>query len=74
GAQEVCFFLDSVKGAEHFQHTFLDCFTLLQQGESDKSALYVAIIGAGATGVELSAELYQVTNILKAYRLNKVSK
>ena len=74
GAQEHCFFLDSVKGAEHFQHTLLDSFTRLQQGESDKSALNVAIIGAGATGVELSAELYHVTNLLKAYGLNKVSK
>lgn len=74
GAQQHCFFLDSVRGAERFQHTLLDSFTRLQQADEHTSALNVAIIGAGATGVELSAELYHVTSLLKAYGLDKVNK
>ena len=74
GAQQHCFFLDSVSGAERFQHTLLDSFTRLQQADEHTSALNVAIIGAGATGVELSAELYHVTSLLKAYGLDKVNK
>ncbi|MEO2279603.1 NAD(P)/FAD-dependent oxidoreductase [Pseudoalteromonas pernae] len=74
GAQEHCFFLDSVSGAERFQHTLLDSFTRLQQADENTSQLNVAIIGAGATGVELSAELYHVTSLLKIYGLDKVNK
>jgi NADH dehydrogenase len=35
-------------------------------------ALHVAIIGAGATGVELSAELHKVVRELVAYGLNRI--
>jgi len=73
GVKENCFFLDSHKQAERFQHALLDCFTRVHQSESIDT-LNIAIVGGGATGIELSAELFYVTEMLKVYGLSKMTK
>ncbi|AQS36469.1 NADH dehydrogenase, FAD-containing subunit [Shewanella psychrophila] len=73
GVREHCFFLDSHQQANRFHHALLDSFTRVHQSESINE-LNIAIVGGGATGVELSAELYHVTDLLKIYGLSKMTK
>ncbi len=66
GVQDHCFFLDSQAQAERFHKALLNHFMRIDE-EVDGGTLNVAIVGAGATGVELSAELHHVTELLKNY-------
>ncbi|ASJ96581.1 NAD(P)/FAD-dependent oxidoreductase [Shewanella marisflavi] len=72
GVKEHCFFLDSHNQANRFHNALLDSFTRMHQSE-EQQKLNIAIVGGGATGVELSAELYHVTDLLKTYGLNKMT-
>ncbi|WP_438464823.1 NAD(P)/FAD-dependent oxidoreductase [Marinomonas sp. PE14-40] len=72
GVAENCYFLDSHKQAERFQQALLNQFLRIQQG-TDEENLKLSIVGGGATGVELSAELYHVADLLKAYGMPDVS-
>jgi NADH dehydrogenase len=60
GVAKHCLFLDSQKQAQHFQRTFLERWMIACTQEEDlrEGQLNVAIAGAGATGVELAAELH----------------
>ncbi|MBQ4848842.1 NAD(P)/FAD-dependent oxidoreductase [Pseudoalteromonas sp. MMG012] len=73
GVKEHCFFLDSHAQAENFQHALLDNFTRIHQSNHTSQPLNIAIVGGGATGVELSAELYHVTQLLKMYGMNNMT-
>ena len=73
GIKEHCYFLDSNQQAERFQHTLLDSFTRLHQDDNQQQSLNIAIVGGGATGVELSAELYHVSDLLKLYGLTNMT-
>jgi NADH dehydrogenase len=73
GIKEHCYLLDSTQQAERFQHALLDSFTRLHQDDNQQQALNIAIVGGGATGVELSAELYHVSELLKLYGLTNMS-
>ena len=66
GVAEHCYFLDSHQQAERFHQTLLSTFTRISQDES-KQELHIDIVGAGATGVELAAELFHVTEMLGSY-------
>jgi NADH dehydrogenase len=73
GVQEHCLFLDTMDQAQRFQQHLLNRLLYLhthkrQHGEQ----LGVAIIGAGATGVELAAQLHTVTRVLSAYGLDEL--
>ncbi len=72
GVKENCFFLDSHQQANRFHNALLDSFTRVHQSDSINE-LNIAIVGGGATGVELSAELYHVTDLLKVYGLSKMT-
>ncbi|QQX82614.1 NAD(P)/FAD-dependent oxidoreductase [Shewanella sp. KX20019] len=72
GVQENCFFLDSHQQANRFHNALLDSFTRVHQSDSINE-LNIAIVGGGATGVELSAELYHVTDLLKVYGLSRMT-
>ncbi|MBQ4833582.1 NAD(P)/FAD-dependent oxidoreductase [Pseudoalteromonas sp. MMG010] len=73
GIKDHCYLLDSTQQAERFQHALLDSFTRLHQDDNQQQALDIAIVGGGATGVELSAELYHVSELLKLYGLTNMS-
>ncbi|MBS99679.1 MAG: FAD-dependent oxidoreductase [Oceanospirillaceae bacterium] len=73
GVKEHCCFLDSREQADNFHHRLLDtCLKLSGQRAQGERFLRVAIVGAGATGVELSAELYNAAQELMSYGLSKV--
>ncbi|MBE0364175.1 NADH dehydrogenase [Pseudoalteromonas ulvae UL12] len=73
GIKDHCYFLDSNQQAERFQHALLDNFTRVHQSNDSDTPLKIAIVGGGATGVELSAELYHVTDLLKMYGLTNMT-
>ncbi len=71
GVRENAFFLDAPAQAERFHSKLLnDLLRLNRRAEDEEAAAYrVAIVGGGATGVELSAELHNTFSAMKAYGL-----
>ncbi|MCJ8168475.1 NAD(P)/FAD-dependent oxidoreductase [Atopomonas sediminilitoris] len=67
GAAEHCLFLDTRAQAERFHRKLLRHYMRSHANQGSKDSIQVAIIGAGATGVELSAELHHAAHELKAY-------
>lgn len=74
GVAEHCLFLDTTEEAEHFQQHLLASFMRVQAqgGVSAQGELDIAIVGGGATGIELSAQLYQATQLLHAYGMDNI--
>ena len=74
GVQEHCMFLDNHSQADQVQRRLLNaCLRAqLQEGPLQEGQLGVAIVGAGATGVELAAELHKATRRLVAYGLDRI--
>lgn len=73
GVAEHCLFLDSRAQADRFRDQLLDqCLrvsrTMARDPES-AARVKIAIVGAGATGVELAAELYNAADALGYYGL-----
>lgn len=58
GVKEHCIFLDSPVQAHRFRNKMLNRFLQIQHQTGVRDDVHVAIVGAGATGVELSAELH----------------
>ena len=71
GARDNCIMLDTPAAAERFHKRLINCCLRAQSGgkEAGQGRFTVTIIGGGATGVELSAELHMTTSILTAYGL-----
>lgn len=72
GVAEHCFFLDSHHQAGRFHDALLNNFLRINQ-QPDADKLHIAIVGGGATGVELSAELYHVTELIKSYGMPNIT-
>ncbi len=66
GVQEHCLLLDSKIQAQHFQKKLLNHF-LQKSASNEGGRIKLAIVGAGATGVELSAELNHVVEVVSVY-------
>ena len=74
GAREYSLALDTQEQAQKF-HRYLHNALLRAQTQTTPlkpGQLEVAIVGAGATGVELAAELHNTTRELAAYGLDKI--
>jgi NADH:quinone reductase (non-electrogenic) len=75
GIAEHCIFLDSPKQAERFHTRLVNRFIRLnrdlREGHSEQK-LNIAIVGAGATGVELSAELFKAREWFSTYGLKHI--
>ena len=73
GVSDHCIFLDEPKKAEQFRYKLLNhCLRVSRLMSSDPQAdeeVHVAIVGGGATGVELSAELCNAASALRHYGL-----
>jgi NADH dehydrogenase len=67
GAADHALTLDSVADAETFRQRFIE--TCIRAGEQ-KTQVDVVIVGGGATGVELAAELSNSARALAAYRVH----
>lgn len=72
GAQEHCIFLDTREQAERFHRYLLSHYMRAHARENDSGAIEMAIVGAGATGVELAAELHHAARELAAYGLDGI--
>ncbi|CAE6893944.1 NAD(P)/FAD-dependent oxidoreductase [Vibrio alginolyticus] len=66
GVRENCIFLDSPEQAHRFRSEMNNEFLKLH-AKSGQGTVDIAIVGAGATGVELSAELHNAIKELRAY-------
>jgi NADH dehydrogenase len=73
GAAEHCLFLDTRRQAERFHQQLLNHYLRAHAAEGDDhDRIAVAIVGAGATGVELSAELHNAAHELAAYGFGRI--
>lgn len=66
GVRDNCIFLDNPKQAHRFRREMNNEFMRLHAKHGDGS-VDIAIVGAGATGVELSAELHNAIKELRNY-------
>lgn len=71
GVDQHCMFIDTITEAFKFQKQLVEAYirTHAQQENNSDQKLSIAIVGAGATGVELSAQLHEVTKVLAMYGL-----
>jgi NADH dehydrogenase len=71
GVNDHCLFLDTTAQAFKFQKQLVEAYIKNHAGQvnTDKP-LSIAIVGAGATGVELAAELHAVAHLLAVYGLD----
>ena len=74
GVREYCAFLDDRDEADRFQRRLLENYMRAQTQTAPLAdgQLNVAIVGAGATGVELAAELHRVARQLVAYGFDRI--
>ncbi len=74
GVAEHCAFLDNRAEADAFHQRFVRaCLEAHAQDQPLRPGqLHVAIVGAGATGIELAAELHHATRRLVAYGLDRI--
>jgi NADH dehydrogenase len=73
GVAEHCLFLDTTAQAFKFQKQLVESYIKSHAGKAADKTLSIVIIGAGATGVELSAQLHEVTDLLAVYGLDESS-
>lgn len=73
GVSQHCYFLDSLMQAERFHRALLNQLIRINQQETCDGFIKVAIVGAGATGTELAAQLHHVANLSKAYGMPDMS-
>lgn len=64
GVREHCLFLDSRQQADRFHERFLNT---CMAADFNSAPIEIAIVGAGATGVELAAEIHHAVDVLKLY-------
>lgn len=72
GVDQFCRFIDTTKEAFRFQKQLVETYYIqsyAKQSQQRDKPLSIVIVGAGATGVELSAELHEVTKLLATYGL-----
>ncbi len=74
GVSEFAMKLETPADAERFNHRLVNaCIRAhAQTGLIEPEQLHVAIIGAGATGVELAAELHRTTREVVAFGLDRI--
>lgn len=77
GVDQHCMFIDTTTQAYRFQKQLVETYYIKSyagQNSLKDKPLSIVIIGAGATGVELSAELHEVTKLLATYGLEDSDK
>lgn len=67
GVKEHCIFLDNPHQAHRFHDEMLNLFLRYSVRDNAEEKVNIAIVGGGATGVELSAELYNAVEQLTSY-------
>ncbi len=74
GVRDNAIFLDAPKQAEKFHRRLLNGLLKLNRNAltNNEAGYSIAIVGGGATGVELSAELHNTFNTMKAFGLSEL--
>lgn len=67
GVADHCIFLDNPQQAHRFHNEMLNLFLKFSAKLGEQESVNIAIVGAGATGVELSAELHNAVKQLHSY-------
>lgn len=69
GVAEHCLYLDTTVEAENFHKRLVKTYTQIFSSDhsTQERTIDIAIIGAGATGVELAAQLKQIAELLDSY-------
>ncbi len=70
GVAEHCIFLDSSEQAKLFHERMMELF--LKFSKNNEKEVHIAVVGGGATGIELSAELYNAVKHLNSYGYGKL--
>ncbi len=73
GVKDHCIFLDSPQQARRFHNEMLNLFLKFSANKAQGSKINIAIVGGGATGVELSAELHNAVKQLHSYGFKGLS-
>jgi NADH dehydrogenase len=73
GIKDNCIFLDSATQAHKFRNKLLNQLLRIQRLPSRDNEVRIAIVGGGATGVELSAELHHAVADIHNYGFNEVT-
>ncbi|RYY74215.1 MAG: NAD(P)/FAD-dependent oxidoreductase [Gammaproteobacteria bacterium] len=73
GIKENCIFLDSATQAHKFRNKMLNQLLRIQRLPSRDNEVRIAIVGGGATGVELSAELHHAVADIHNYGFDEVT-
>jgi len=73
GVEEHCLLLDSRAQAERFHQQFINQLHRIHGSADHSSPLSVVIVGAGATGVELAADIHNVAKRLPEYGFSEFS-
>lgn len=72
GVREHSFTLDTSQEAEDFHLTLLNRFLQFSESAQQDEKVQVTIVGGGATGVELAAELYATADRLEQFGVHKI--
>lgn len=67
GVKDHCIFLDNPHQARRFHNEMLNLFLKFSANQTHEEQVNIAIVGGGATGVELSAELHNAVKQLHSY-------
>jgi len=67
GVKDNCIFLDNPQQAKRFHNEMLNLFLKFSADPTPEKKVNIAIVGGGATGVELSAELHNAVKQLNSY-------
>ncbi|QCR36422.1 NAD(P)/FAD-dependent oxidoreductase [Nissabacter sp. SGAir0207] len=67
GVKDNCIFLDNPHQAHRFHNEMLNLFLKFSASQKEGERVNIAIVGGGATGVELSAELHNAVKELHSY-------
>lgn len=73
GVKENCIFLDDQESAKKFRKSFLSTLFRISSGLDTKDKLNITIVGAGATGVEMTTELFKMVDTIGYYGFKKLS-
>lgn len=71
GVAQHCIFLDSSEQAKVFHQRMMELF--LKFANNSEKEVHIAIVGGGATGIELSAELHNAAKHLHHYGFGKLN-
>ncbi|MDP0562932.1 MAG: NAD(P)/FAD-dependent oxidoreductase [Candidatus Endonucleobacter sp. (ex Gigantidas childressi)] len=73
GVKEYCLTLDCREQAEQIHTCFISAYLKAQVADATADSMNIAIVGAGATGVELAAELHRSAKIMAHYGMNSIN-